>query len=403
MNYSNILEEIIKLDFKKVIITNFEIKENTLLFTVKGKNKSCTCPKCWIRTTKKQDLDIYETKTLLKHLVLSDNRLISIITHKRYFRCEKCSSHFLEVFDFEAKNWLHTERFESYVLASWWYMSWCQIARNTNTSPYKIHKILSKIDPQWLNKRGFEIMEKLEKIFLWIDEHSFKWKDMILIITELRAKEVLAILPWITNDILSWWLKSLPNKIRKKIKWFSTDMNKWYRNAVQRELWKKCYTVDKYHFVQEVNKMMYDILNLNKWLIKMDFVNIDELFKNWKIKKNLIRRTKKKLKKWNNKDFKKYKKKVDNIIKPEFIEENRLYNSKWIRIKFKEITLDYYINGPTYKTLFCMRGKKHEWIPKTEIKADNKRFWLQQFSKRISGIERKFYRCFRWKEYRRYR
>jgi len=41
-----------------------------------------------------------------------------------------------------------------------------------------------------------------------------------------------------------------------------------------------------------------------------------------------MRKTKKKLKKGNQKDFKKYKKKIDNIIKPEFIEKNRLYNSK---------------------------------------------------------------------------
>ena len=390
MNHSKIIEEIIKLDFKKVMITNFEVKEEKLIFTVEWKNKGCSCPKCWIRTTKRQDLDIYKSKTPLKHLVLSDNRLISIITHKRYFRCKKCSSHFLEVFDFEAKNWLHTKTFESYVLSSWWYMSGCQIARNTKSSPYKIHKILSQIDPQGLNKRWLEIMERLDEIFLWLDEHSFRWKDMILIITELKQKEVLAILPGITKKILDWWLRSLPDRIKKKIKWFSTDMNKGYRNSVQKEIWVDCYTVDKYHLVQEVNKMMYDILNLNKWLIKMDFVHIDDLFKNWRIKKDLMRKTKKKLKKGNQKDFKKYKKKIDNIIKPEFIEKNRLYNSKWFKINFKEITLDYYINWPTYKTLFCMREKNMSWYQKLRLRQITRDFDYNNFLKEARVLKENF-------------
>lgn len=390
MNYYNILSEIIKLDFKKVKIIDFECIDNQLLLTVAGKNKSCKCPVCWKKTSKRQDLSLYKSKTPLKHLVLSDNRLISIITHKRYFKCKNCNHNFLEWFDFESNNWLHTKRFESYVVSSWWYMSWCQIAKNTKSSNSKIHNILSKIDPWGLNERWIEIMEKLEEIYIWIDEHGFRWKDMVLVITELKQKEVLAILPWITNDVLISWLQSLPDRIRKKIKWFSSDMNKWYKYTFQNKLWKKCYSVDKYHLVQEVNKMMSDVLELNKWLVKMNFVKVDDIIKRWKVSKDLITKTRKKVNKWYKKQFNKYKKKVDNILKPEHIEADKLYNSKWEKIEFKEISLEYFLNWATYKQLFWIREKNMSWYQKLRLRQITRDFDYYNYLKEAWVMKENF-------------
>ncbi len=390
MNYNNILEEIIKLDFKKFNIIDFNIVDNELLFTVCGKSKTCNCPKCWIRTSKRQDLSVYKSKTPLKHLVLSDNRVISIVTHKRYFRCKKCNINFSEVFDFEAYDWLHTKRFEAYVLYSWWYMSGCQIANNSWTSNSKIHKILSNIDPSGLNNRWIEIMEKLDEIFIWVDEHAFRWKDMVLVITELKEKEVLAILPWITNDVFVSWLKSLPDRIKDKIKWFSCDMNKWYRNVIQKNIWNKSYTVDKYHLVQEANRMVWDVLSLNRWLIKMNFIKADDIVKKGKVSKDLIIKTRKKVKKWYKKQFEKYKKLVDHIIKPEHIEEDKLYNSRWMKIQFREITLDYFLNWPTYKLLFSTREKNMSWYQKLRLRQITRDFDYNNYLKEAWVMKENF-------------
>lgn len=390
MKYNNILEEIIKLDFKEVEIINFEKKDNNLIFTVRWKRKKYKCPCCWKATKNKQDLSLYQWKPI-KHLVLSDNRLIQIATQKRYFKCKNCNRNFLEHFDFEAESWLHTKTFESFVISAWWYMSWCQIARNTNTSYSKIHKILSNIDPAWLNNRWIQIMEKLEEIFLWIDEHSFRWKDMVLVITELREKEVLAILPWITNNIFIQWLNSLPEHIRIKIKWFSSDMNKWYRNTIQKHLWKKVYTVDKYHLVQEVNNMMTDVLSLNRWLIKMNFIKADDIVKKWKVPKDIIIKIKKKIKKWYKKQFSKYKNKIDNMLKPEHIEKDKLYNSKWVKIYFKEITLEYFLNGRwTYKSLFTIREKNMSWYQKLRLRQITREFDYNNYLKEAWVIKENF-------------
>ena len=123
----------------------------------------------------------------------------------------------MERFEFEAEKWERTKSFDDYVKFSWWHMSGSQIARNTQCSSWLVHDILKDIDPEALNKRGIEIMEDLEEIYLWIDEHSFSGRDMVLVITDIKAKKVLAVLEDITNKTLSGWFHGLSEGIKDKI------------------------------------------------------------------------------------------------------------------------------------------------------------------------------------------
>ncbi|MDQ7023873.1 MAG: hypothetical protein Q9M97_10420 [Candidatus Gracilibacteria bacterium] len=43
-------------------------------------------------------------------------------------------------------------------------------------------------------------MEKLDEIYLGVDEHSFSGHDMVLIITELKTGQLLAVLDGITKN-----------------------------------------------------------------------------------------------------------------------------------------------------------------------------------------------------------
>ena len=60
-------------------------------------------------------------------------------------------------------------------------------------------------------------MKKLEQIFLGIDEHSFHGRDYVLVITEIKERKPLAVLPDNKIETLKKWLKSLPNDIKDKI------------------------------------------------------------------------------------------------------------------------------------------------------------------------------------------
>ena len=100
-------------------------------------------------------------------MVFSNNRLVEIKPIKRYFRCPNCKSHFLERFDIESNLWFHTKEFENYVISSFWYTSWNQIAILNKTSTHKIYKIIENIDHKRLNEIWIEILNSLEEILIF--------------------------------------------------------------------------------------------------------------------------------------------------------------------------------------------------------------------------------------------
>ena len=358
MNNITIIWKILNLNLEKYEILNFEENKEIMIFWVRSKLKYCNCPQCWIKTNKRQDLKEYKQKINLKHINISNNRLVEIKPIKRYFRCPNCKSHFLERFDIESNLWFHTKEFENYVISSFWYTSWNQIAILNKTSTHKIYKIIENIDHKRLNEIWIEILNSLEEIYLWVDEHSFSWKDMILIITELKTKQLIAVLPKITKETLESWINSIPLKTQTKIKWFSTDMNKWYRNTLENIIWKPVHSVDKYHLFQEANRMVDEVRLLNTWLLKMKFIKADEIVKLWKIPKKLQKEEIQEINKnsSNLDKMQKYKPKAQQRIKSEDINSKNLKNSAWENIEYKEITLDYFLET-WYKTLFMKREK----------------------------------------------
>ena len=292
INEKRVLYDLVNLDYKQVKIINYELLWDKHIFTVQGRLKTCECPLCHKRTSKRKNYSETLLKPLRKHMYFSDGKTVELRLIKRYFKCKKCNSWFMERFTFEAKKGERTKTFENFVTYSWWHMSWNQIAKETQSCPWLVYDILKTIDPEQLNKQGIKIMEWLGEIYLWIDEHSFRGRNMVVVITDIKAKKVLAVLDDTTNKTLKAWFSSLSLEIKEKIKWVSTDMYKWYKNVVEWEIDWVVSTVDKYHLVQEANRMVDDVRKMNIWLIKMWFMKEKDFIKNKKVTKRLL--TKKK-------------------------------------------------------------------------------------------------------------
>lgn len=212
-------------------------------------------------------------------------------------------------------------------------------------------------------------MDELNEIFLWVDEHSFSGHDMVLIITELKTKQVLAILDWITNAILKEWIDSLPPKIQIKIKWFSTDMNKWYANVLKEIYGNPIHSVDKYHLFQEGNKVVDEVRQISIWGLRMNFVKVEDIHKLGKrIGKKLTKKDLEKLNEANTENvvMQKYKEKSACRLKAEEVNQNALFNSKWAKVKYSEITADYFVETG-YRKLFFYREKNLSPISKLRL------------------------------------
>lgn len=296
MKHEEILYNLIDLDSREVRILDYEECDDKYLFTLSSKKKSCECPTCHKRTTARQDLRVETNKRPYKHLYFSNGKMVELYLKRRYFRCKKCKKSFMERYYLEPEKGEHTKTFAQFVMYSWGHMSGNQIARNTKCSNQKIHKILQWIDPDIITKEGMKIMEWLDKIYLGIDEHSFRGRDMVLIITELKEKKVLAVLDWITNNILTGWLKDLPDSIKSKIMWLSIDMSRWYKGAVESVIPNIITTIDKYHLFQEANRMVDEVRKLNTRLMKSWFIKAKDIVRYKKVPSHLVEQKKKKMK-----------------------------------------------------------------------------------------------------------
>jgi len=158
---------------------------------------------------------------------------------------------------------------------------------------------------------------------------------MILIVTELKTKKLIAVLDGITKEKLESWINSLPLKVQLKIKGYSTDMNKGYRNSLDSILSRPMHSVDKFHLFQEANRMVDDTRTLNSWLVKMNFVKADEIVSSGKIPKKLTRES---IKQMNDASLsgssekaqamRKYKESAKQRLRAEQVNPNDLKNSK---------------------------------------------------------------------------
>ncbi|MDQ7023043.1 MAG: hypothetical protein Q9M97_05960 [Candidatus Gracilibacteria bacterium] len=106
---------------------------------------------------------------------------------------------FDEKFDFMSNFGQYTNDFEKYIQWNWSFVSGNKLAELYQASNGLIHSILDRIDENLINEKGIEIMEKLDEIYLGVDEHSFSGHDMVLIITELKTGQLLAVLDGITK------------------------------------------------------------------------------------------------------------------------------------------------------------------------------------------------------------
>ena len=101
------------------------------------------------------------------------DKMIELELHKRYFKCDNCKTDFYEKFDFMSNFGQYTNDFEKYIQWNWGFVSGNKLSELYGASNGLIHSILDRIDENLINEKWVEIMEKLDEIYLWVDEHSF--------------------------------------------------------------------------------------------------------------------------------------------------------------------------------------------------------------------------------------
>ncbi|MDQ7022894.1 MAG: transposase [Candidatus Gracilibacteria bacterium] len=167
-----------------------------------------------------------------------------------------------------------------------------------------------------------------------------KYKEMVLIITELKTGQLLAVLDGITKTKLDYWIwHVVPLKCHKKIIGYSTDMNKGYANSLGEICGNPIQSVDKMHLFIEANRVVDQVRDISRYTLQMNFIKVEDMAKLGKKCNEKI--TVEDLKKLNNSQnntkieaMKKYKEKADQRLNIAQINKNDFYNSKGEKIDY---------------------------------------------------------------------
>lgn len=127
----------------------------------------------------------------------------------------------------------YTATFAHFITREWQYQSLEELARKFRVSASIIYDCLSDIDIPALAQSKITYLESLSSIILGVDEFSFRGKNYMLQITELRTKRVVGILPCATKEALEAWCNLLPIAVLQKIEGIASDMNASYKKTIQ--------------------------------------------------------------------------------------------------------------------------------------------------------------------------
>lgn len=130
-------------------------------------------------------------------------------------------------------------------------MSFKAVSKLLKISYGKAKKILmeAKAIPGLLRS----VINGSEELHLGIDEHSFKHQEMVLIITDVKAKKVLEVLKDDRVATLEAFLSEIP---AHKVKEVCIDMKEAFRKAANRLFPEANVVVDHFHMIADANKRM---------------------------------------------------------------------------------------------------------------------------------------------------
>jgi transposase len=211
-------------------------------------DKTAVCPEC-------NSKDLYrhgkaKSRKVL-HTLINGKKVYLEIHGRQRWKCKHCGRTFtqeLKIIKPRSRLTNYAEKLVLWLLSS---MSFKAISKLLKISYGKAKRILmeAKTIPDLLQSA----INGAEKLHLGIDEHSFKHQEMVLIITDVKAKKVLEVLKDDRIATLEAFLSEIPPH---KVKEVCIDMKEAFRKVASKFFPEANVVVDHFHVIADANKRM---------------------------------------------------------------------------------------------------------------------------------------------------
>lgn len=235
MLQTNYIEKILGL--QGVIVKNYEETKNNKTLCIELPKKSHTCPVCEREVTRVHDYRYQRIKHTPGYI---DN--LSIVLHKRRYRCEHCNKRFNEDNNFLPKFYRMTRHLIGSIINKLRdTVSFKHVAKECNVSVTTVIRIFDNVN--------YGAASELPNV-LSIDEFRGNVEGKYqCIITDPAKKRVIDILPTRNTSRLYQYFLKLD---RSNTSHFVSDMWKPYKEICSSIFPHSTLVIDRYHFVRQV-------------------------------------------------------------------------------------------------------------------------------------------------------
>jgi len=244
-------KEIIKmLNIEGLNVTKMENTKAETFITASAPYSLPRCPHCQKRTNK-----IHQWRERkVKHGWFQE-KPITLILRVRRFKCKKkdCRATFTEEINgIDSKH--HSKNCRKQAVKKLRNSSFKSTGDDLKTSPSTLSRwlvdIMGNIKTQW-PERG--------DIYLGLDGHSFKKRELVTTVTEVKRRRTITVLPDDRQKTVVDFLNSQSPSVKKRIVAVCIDMDAGLRGAIKKSLPDTAIVVDKFHVLSYTERVLNDV------------------------------------------------------------------------------------------------------------------------------------------------
>jgi len=257
--------------------TRIDNDQNIIIRVGRPKNKN-ECPYC---NSKKYYLHNKGKWTLKKHSNFQEKQIYLEVKRKRY-KCKQCQKVFSEELLGIPKYARKTNNFIKQSLNCLSKNSFNEVSKvNKIGYPSLKNQLYNYVNPFQLLEHQIKQLNRLDEIYLGLDGQSFRGRDMILTITEVKLKELITILPSESQFDLLIFLRQLPLSIRLKVKGISIDMTNKHIRLLRQYFPNARMVIDHYHVIQQAIYRLQEVRRILQNVHRISIPIKKELDKNY--------------------------------------------------------------------------------------------------------------------------
>lgn len=221
--------------------------------------KEGACPHCGVFTSR-----VHQRAKKPSHILWGfiDHRRLTVVVTRRRLWCQECSKAFTQRIPGVPRRQRASVQAQLAVLKALSEQSFAALRRTLRVSYSRARRILLRLPVPLCEWE--QLLPAEGPILLGVDEHSFRGRDLVITVSSLAPRQLIAILPNQRQRTLEQWLRDLPQAIRERIVGVCIDLREGYRSVIERELPQAQVVADHFHVIADANRRLDETRRLEQ-------------------------------------------------------------------------------------------------------------------------------------------